>query len=281
MIRIILVCLCLIFEQAAFAATPAERVAAVSYRLQTSGRALCNDLDPMVSFLIADEKSAVVQLVVPDAPAARAGLRAGDTIVAINGHATVGVNVADLIDTALDSGTVSLVLADQRTIMFPVEQGCGFPVAVENNSRLDAYADGKAAAVSSALVDFTKTDDELAVIIGHELAHNILKHKDILDSEHVSRGFLAVFGKNAERIRQTEEDADVMALYLMIRSGYDITVAPDFWSKFGARTGAGVFGDGTHPRTKARVALAMNTIATIRAQQAKGEPLTPHFRSPN
>ena len=281
MLRFLLCLVCVVLGQSAAALTPAERVAAISYRLQTRAASLCSELSPMASFLIADEKSAAVDIVVADAPAARAGLRRGDVIGAINGHPTAGADVADLIDAALDSGTVTLALAGQRHVSFAVEQGCGFAVGLEKDVRLDAYADGKAVAVSSALVDFTKTDDELAVIIGHELAHNILKHKDILDSEHVSRGFLAVFGKNADRIRQTEEDADVMALYLMVRSGYDINIAPGFWERFGARTGAGVFSDGTHPRTKARVALATRTIATIRAQQAKGEPLTPDFRTPN
>jgi len=277
LLRFALSYVCLLITVSAHAATPAERVATISYRLQTRAVALCSDLSPMASFLIADEKSPIVTIVVPDAPAADAGLRAGDVISTINGHAVAGANVADIIDDALDQGMIALSLSDQRHLAFKAQQGCGFAVGLENGTRLDAYADGKAVAVSSALVSFTRTDDELAVIIGHELAHNILKHRDILDSEHVSRGFFAVFGKNAERIRQTEEDADVMALYLMARSGYDINIAPDFWDRFGARTGAGVFSDGTHPRTKARVARAITTIAAIRAQQAKGDLPTPHF----
>lgn len=281
MLRLFLCFVCMMVGQSAVALTPAERVAGISYRLQTRAAGLCSDLSPMASFFIANERSAVVDIVVANAPAAQAGLKRGDVIAAINDHPTVSADVADLIDTALDTGSVTLTLAGHRQLSFAVERGCGFAVGLENDRRLDAYADGKAVAVSSALVDFAATDDELAVIIGHELAHNILKHKDILDTEHVSRGLLAGFGKDAKRIRQTEEDADVMALYLMVRSGYDITIAPEFWERFGAQTGAGVFSDGSHPRTKARVALATSTIASIRVQQAKGEPLTPHFRTPN
>ncbi len=257
--------------------TPEARVATVSYHLQTRAADLCSELSPMASFLIADEQNASVSVIVPDGPAAQAGLRAGDVLVAINGKPTAGANVADLIDAALDAGKVSVLLADQRRLSFTERKGCGFAVGVQAENSLDAYADGTSVAVASGVVDFSTTDDELAIIIGHELAHNILKHRDKLDAAHIPRGLLSVLAKNAARIRQTEEDADVMGLYLMARACYDIGKAPVFWERFGARTGMGVFSDGTHPRTRARVALARATIATIRAQQAKGEPLVPHF----
>jgi len=260
---------------AALAASPAERVAAISYQMQTRAAGLCADTAPMASFLIANEQSATVEIVVPKAPAARAGVQPGDVISSINDRTTDQTNIADLIDAALDSGSVALQLRDGRLLRFTVEQGCGIPVGLQPGASLDAYADANAVAVSAGMADFARTDDELALIIGHELAHIILKHKNLLDAAHVSRGLLAGLGRNGDRIRKTEEEADMLALYLMARSGYDIDAAPAFWERFGDRTGAGVFSDGTHPRTKARVALARATIAAIRAQQRRDAPLVP------
>ncbi|MDE2340588.1 MAG: peptidase M48, Ste24p, partial [Alphaproteobacteria bacterium] len=92
----------------------------------------------------------------------------------------------------------------------------------------------------------------------------------------VHHGLLATFTSSAGLIRRTEEEADVEALYLIALAGYDYTKAPAFWKRFGDKTGAGIFSDGTHPRTKARVALAEATVARIRAQIAAGQqPLPP------
>jgi hypothetical protein len=116
--------------------------------------------------------------------------------------------------------------------------------------------------------------------MAHELSHNILKHKAQLDAAHVKRGLFASFGKSAAAVRKTEEEADVYALYLMARAGYDISKAPAFWARFGATSGAGVFSDSTHLRTKARVALTEATLAEISQKLARCAPLVPAFTPP-
>ncbi len=254
---------------------PAERVAAVSYRLQTRAASLCPEPSPMASFFIKDVDATTVDIVVANGPAARAGLRSGDVINNINGAPVPAKGVSDLIDAALDSGRVELQLSGGRRASFAVEQGCGYPVGQEQGRALDAYADGKAVALSRAIIDFSRDDDELGLIIAHELSHNILHHKALLDAAHVSRGLFARFGKSAEAIRKTEAEADVYGLYLLARAGYDISKAPAFWLRFGAKTGAGVLSDGTHLRTKARVALAEATVSQIRDKQANGAQVTP------
>ncbi len=255
-----------------------QRVADIDYRLQTQNTALCAEPAFMPSFQIADERDARVFLTLTDGPAAAAGLHAGDVLTRINDHVAAGQNISDLIDAALDkSGDVALTLADGRALHFTERQGCGFHIGVEQGQSLNSYADGENGNLTTALVKFTVNDDELAFIVAHELAHNYLRHKERLDKSHVTHGLLAMFGKSAGLIKQTEEEADVMGLYLMARAGYDITKIPSFWARFGARTGTDILSDGTHPRTKARIALAEATIAEINTKRGTGARLAPNF----
>ena len=262
------------------ALTPEARIAAVSYRLQTRAVELCAERTPMASFFIKDADSALIDTVVPDGPADHAGLRAGDHLAAINGTSIPAHGVSDLIDRALDSGTLVVQVADRGLVQLKVELGCGYSVSLDSSKAIDAYADGTAVALSTALVDFTRDDDELALVMAHELSHNILRHKAQLDAAHVKRGLFASFGKSAAAVRKTEEEADVYALYLMARAGYDINKAPTFWKRFGSKTGAGVFSDSTHLRTKARVALAEATLLEISEKRARCAPLAPAFTPP-
>ena len=131
--------------------------------------------------------------------------------------------------------------------------------------RLNASADGTYVQLTTAVIDFVRNDDELALVIAHELSHNILKHREKLDAQGVSRGLFRSFGKNPGRIRATENEADRLALRLMHKAGFDIAVAPAFWDRFGRETSHGIFSDGTHASRKERVAIAEAEIAAIRA----------------
>ena len=55
---------------------------------------------------------------------------------------------------------------------------CSVPVKVVEDRNINAYADGKTAYINTGMIDFSGNDEELAVIIGHEMAHNILMHVD-------------------------------------------------------------------------------------------------------
>jgi predicted Zn-dependent protease len=67
--------------------------------------------------------------------------------------------------------------------------------------------------ISVGMIRFAESEDELAVAIGHELAHRILGGRD------------RSYPKNELR-------ADEIGLLLAARTGYDETVAPAFWERF-------------------------------------------------
>jgi hypothetical protein len=218
--------------------------------------------------------------------AASGSLQVGDEIAAVNGQGIAAKargyrrveQVEALVEQALAVGPVELMVRRQGRevpVRIAPVPGCRSRFQLLTGRGLNAKADGRYVQVTGELVEFVRNDDELALVIAHELAHNILRHKDRLDAAGVSRGLFAGFGKNRTRIRETELEADRLALYLMARAGYDVTVAPGFWDRFGRKTVPGFLSDGTHPGARERVRRAEAEIARIRAQQAAGQQPTP------
>jgi predicted Zn-dependent protease len=216
-------------------------------------------------------------------------LRAGDEVVAVQGT-EIGAQpkrgrayerlgrVEELVEQGLRAG--GLTIRARRSgagfdAVLPPTAGCASRFQLLTGAGLNAKADGSYVQVSGAMVEFASTDDELALVIAHELAHNVLGHRARLDAAGVSRGLLAGFGKNRGRIRETELEADRLALYLMARAGYDPGIAPDFWQRFGRKLVPGFLSDGTHPGVSERVRRAEAEIARIKAQQAAGQQPTP------
>lgn len=228
-----------------------------------------------------------VVAVLPDSAAARAGLAPGDEILAVNGappppqprgksFGRVGA-VEAMIEAGLARDGLTLTIGRAgavRDIAVQSVTGCSSRFQLQPGTKLNASADGTYVQVSGALAEFAGRDDELALILAHELAHNILGHKAKLDAAGVSRGLFAGLGRNGERIRATEAEADRLALYLMARAGYDLRVAPGFWERFGRKADP-ILSDGTHAGWRARAAAAVQEIARIDALKAAGAEVRP------
>lgn len=231
------------------------------------------------------ERPTVVALV-PGGAAARARVAVGDQIEAVSGR-TLGAagkgyarmqQLENWVEQGLASGKVRVTFRRGQELVevdLPAQPGCSSRFQLLPGRGLNARADGTYVQVSGELVKFVRNDDELALVMAHELAHNVLRHRVQLDAQKVSRGLFAGFGKNGALIRTAELEADRMALYLMARAGFDPSVAPGFWQRFGARQVPGFLSDGTHPGTGERVRRAEAEIARIRSQQAAGQQPTP------
>lgn len=283
------------------------RVATVAYRLVTAGLPLCGGRGPQAGLVLHDAaqygaglRAAAVRhfgfgdgpslsVVVPDGPAARAGLLADDALIAING-VKLGLDAASrraiydgvaqataALGAAIEKGSAVLTVRRAGRIFDVVLEpaiACRSEVQLIPSSRMNAEADGRYVQVTTAIVDYVASDDELAVVIGHELAHNILGHRARLDAAGVGTGLFARFGKQAARIRETEIEADRLGLQLMAHAGYEIAAAPTFWRRFGKEHGPGLFADATHPGWRKREAILADAISEIQGrgmqEQKKG-----------
>jgi predicted Zn-dependent protease len=116
--------------------------------------------------------------------------------------------------------------------------------------------------------------DELAALLGHELAHNILGHRQRLDALHVDRGLFAPFGRNARLIRETEAEADRLSIHLMARAGYAPEAALAFWERVRSAT-QGMAGSPTHPRWPERLRMMQAECERIEAAGPHGKSALP------
>lgn len=282
------------------------RLATIAYRLTTGNAALCDRRQPQIGMPIhaltqygpaarpaastafGFESMIGVEAVVPGAPAERAGIRPNDSLVAIGDVAQPGLPKPGAAEAASDRDAAEAtiagsaigkplrltVLRDGRRLPITVQPvtGCRSRFEILLGSGLDASADGSVVQVGERFFE-TFTDAEIAVVVAHELAHNVLRHRARLDAAHVSRGMLAELGRNGRLIRQTEDDADLLGIYLLANAGYDPESAPEFWREKGGEIDGGLFRSRTHASSKARADVLEAAAKAIAATPAR--PIVP------
>lgn len=223
--------------------------------------------------------------VVPGSAGQRAGIQPGDSIVRINGR-SVDQLVALPSDTRATSRLAALhrFLAD-RPAGTPIDlmvRRAGRDVAARlaprpacrarfeqtDSQDVDASADGTLVQISSRLLGELE-DEGVAVLLAHELAHNALEHRRRLDEAGVRRGILSGFGRSVGLFRQTEVEADILAVHLLAGAGYDPAIAPRFWRGFGARYAGGIRSR-THPAWRDRVATMEAELPRVAAGAVPG-----------
>jgi hypothetical protein len=221
------------------------RVARITYRLATIGRERCPIrestnglvLQHLSQFKQADRASILAAIpldrgpgviaLVPDSPAARGGILVGDVLVAINGtpippepdlarpfdstRAHVrGDVIADLLDTARE---VTLLRAGKpQTLALTPVPACPSRVHLARSTQRNAFADGRHVFLTTGVLAQLRNDDELAFLIAHEMAHNILGHAAAMRGGTV---------EGRKGVRQIESAADRLAGNLMIDAEYD------------------------------------------------------------
>ena len=274
-----------------------QRLADIAYRLTTANAALCRDRQPVLGLQLhaidqypASDRAAVtrvfgfpapvaVELVVPGGPAARAGVARNDGVTAVGGvplpaPATGGDVTAATRDAAqarLAEGApdalVTLALlrpAGTSTVTVRPVPGCRVEFEVLATSKLGASSDGKVVQVGAPM--FARFGDaQIAVVVAHELAHAVLRHRARLEAAGVKWGLLAQFGRNARLFRTTETEADVLGAFLLRNAGWDPQDAVRFWREEGAKIDGGMFHSRTHPSAKARAATIAAALSAMPA----------------
>lgn len=172
--------------------------------------------------------------------------------------------------------TIAQRLIQQVGVFRPDAQQWNWEIHVINSNEVNAWCmPGGKMAVYSGLINKTKaTDDELAAVIGHEMAHALREHSREQMSQKMAANvglsvLAAVTGSSAvgdlggtltdvmfnlPNSRTHEMEADRLGVELAARAGYDPRAAVTLWQKMDA-LGSGGTPEflSTHPAPATRI----------------------------
>jgi len=215
----------------------------------------------------------VIFHVVPGSPAAIAGVQSGDTILDENNE-PISAAALRKIQTA-DNGQSRLRVrrgSDDIDLDVQTVPACDYSLGLRNSDAVNAFATGRSIYVTTGMMDFTKTDEELAAILGHELAHNTMGHIRKIITNSVLSGFATRY------TRPFESEADYVGLYYAARAGYEIENVEDIWRRIGERHPRGIGRAKTHPATPDRFLRLKAAQKEIDLKRQSGAPLFPNLK---
>lgn len=306
-----------------------RRLQNVASRIVVSGADLCADqVGPYYGFTVWNNEnfgkewhdvveskfglsaSVSVSSVATDSPAAAAGLAEGDTLVSINGwEAPAGkgasVKVLENLTVQGKAGVpVELVVrrgSEERKFSITHSQACDFWVHLSPDDVKNAYADGKNIVIYKGMMDFFRSDEEVALVVSHELAHNAMRHVDAKQKNAMVGGLLGLvldvaaaaggvntggdfskIGSNAGASVYSvefEQEADYVGLYFMAKAGYPIGDAPNFWRRMATTNSKAITMKSSHPTTPERFVAIENAVIEIQQKIENGQSLRPELKS--
>jgi predicted Zn-dependent protease len=239
--------------------------------------------------------------------AARAGLAVGDRILSASGvPITPGASAAQSFLSLVTDGSPNIRLktrrdSAERTVVVGRDTVCNYGVAVVKDDQLNAFADGKNVYVTSTMLRFAASDDELATVVGHEIAHNAMHHVDAKKTNAVLGGiFGALLDIAAARngintggqytnqfaalgatvfSQDFEREADYVGLYILAAARRPTQSAANFWRRMAAESPNSIKFASTHPTTAERFVRLEQWQGEIGRKLASGQPLQPEMKS--
>ncbi|MEP7030582.1 MAG: M48 family metalloprotease [Pseudolabrys sp.] len=303
-----------------------RRVESVAFHIRVSNRDACGAwVNPMIGLHAATPRSlpkkfqsfsaealglrwvrATVIAVVDGSPAAVAGIRNGDELLSFNEvpvpvYGTMGWIGGFMVANAEQPVEVRLHRDDDelKTIVHPV-RACAIPVNLETNPEAGAFTNFRKIVIQSGILRVTRSDADLAAIIGHELAHVTMGHyqKKLVNTTAgqlagaaIDGGFLvggiytdgafsSYLGVAGGRLFSPdfEREADYVGAYYAARAGYDISGTADIWRAMSLEHPNSIRLATTHPTSPVRYVQMKKVAEEIADKKRRGLPLIPDLK---
>ncbi|GEM_PF-1516747 len=242
--------------------------------------------------------AARVRFVGTGTQAERAGVRAGDEIVAVNGRSffpdsSETSNVMSALGMAAEKGK-SVVLEIRRggellELKVSPERMCSVQAAPLNILSGSKFSEDDFVYVCGGLMRLCRADWELAVLLGQEMAHVVLRHGEMrerrnagMEAMNGALGMLLGFSVGGEMEEYDdpfplaqEIEADVLGLFMAARAGYDVSRAHILWGRLASeQADLRLEGDGPWDAGE-RYEAIRRVAARIRRLRAEGRELLP------
>lgn len=172
---------------------------------------------------------------------------------------------------------------------------CGGQAILSDQRSVHGVTDGSNILITRQMMNRAKKDEELALIIGYELAP---KPRNYIESKQSNITVGVVFGaavsvatgisvnllgggsEGSTFSKDFEAEADYVGLYYVARAGYDIDNAVSFWRRMAVENSEGVIADRQdNPKNYYRFIALEKTVKEINAKKEKGSPLFPEEKS--
>lgn len=188
----------------------------------------------------------------------------------------------------------------RMSVTLPADTLCNYTLTAVKSDMLNAWADGRAVFVTSAMLRFAADDDELATVVAHEISHNAMKHMDarsknagigaifgaILDVAAASQGVNTGggFTKDMSALgaqvfsQDFEREADYVGMYVLARANRPFATAADFWRRMAQENPGSIKFASSHPTTAERYLRLDQAATEIQRKQASQSPLLPETK---
>jgi beta-barrel assembly-enhancing protease len=237
-----------------------------------------------------------VTQVMPGSGAEKSGVQRGDILVRLENQKLPTGPKADQQGAALMAaatrGKSELALTVKRngrehSLNVPLSSACNFSVELGNASHVNAYSDGRRTLITAGMLDYVRSDTELAIVVAKEIAHNIVIR---IPRPNMASAIdaLQIFDAAPKSLNTSPEikpytqvmdaTADKYSLYLLARAGYDIDKVLPFWKRLASEFPATQPNSYTalHPSTAYRSSVITAVSRVVTHHKKHRLPLVPH-----
>jgi beta-barrel assembly-enhancing protease len=246
---------------------------------------------------------ATVLSVAENSPAATAGIKSGDQLLTFNNEPVPRHDTArwvgDYVRNNAERPIKVLIRRDGVDEMRTVDPvlACAIPIELQVESSINAFTTDDRIVVFSSVLRAARTDAQLALVIGHELAHANLGHLNMRRTNAaigwlsgaaadagIMLGGMSTHGAFSKALNRAgarafsvafEREADYVGAYYAARAGYDLAGSEDIWRTFSLEDPDSTRGMTDHPITPIRFVQMQKVIDEIENKKRHNLPLDP------